>query len=156
MQIVMSDALEKEMSNLEAFRKALPEKRKAALELISQRLLSAVQEKIGGSGKVQGWQEGAVGSKGYYAAVRPKAKTFVRTQSGRKYAVGYITNAITSGHRIRPPGGRSDRYEPRIDSGRMFVPGKQFYAQVNNTAEAVASAAIDEMMDDLLEILESD
>ena len=46
-----------------------------------------------------------MGSGGGYVAVRPKAETYQTTKSGKRYAVGYITNAIESGHRHGGPRG---------------------------------------------------
>lgn len=76
------------------------------LEIFYQRvepqLEAAVRQTVGGSGKVASWQEGAIGSYGRYAAVHPKPKTFYSArEGGKKYAVGAITNAITSGHKSR-------------------------------------------------------
>ena len=61
--------------------------------------------------------------------MRPKAKTWTETnRSGKRYAVGYVTNAITSGHRT-PSGG--------------YVPGKGFYADANAGARAIVERAIE-------------
>ena len=152
MQILLSENWEKYTQSLAEAQKRWPELRVEALTKIGQQLLDEVQQKIGGSGRVAGWQQGVVGSKGYYTAVHAMPKTYEQTKSGRRYAVGAITNAITSGHKTRLPSGKAKRYEPRIKT--HYVPGKQFYAQVNAQAEAIAMGYVDEMLDKMVDILE--
>lgn len=81
----------------EAFEKAA-EEAKHLLDSVSAEYLN------GDVGKVQRWQEAHVGSQGGYAAVRPKADTWTEAtrREGNRYAVGAVTNAITS--RRSPPG----------------------------------------------------
>ena len=84
----------------------------------------ALTQKAGeSSGTVAGWQESYVGTKGGYAAVRPKAQTF-----HEGYAVGYITNAIENGHAIRRPSGKWKHYRARIK--KRYVLGLHFYREV--------------------------
>jgi len=109
--------------------KKVPEERRAMFEEIAQTVLSDLRGRIGGAGKVQRWQEKYVGSGGGYSAIRAKADTYTEaTRKGNRYAVGYVTNAITSGHRT-PKGG--------------YVPGKGFYAETQAQAERIARAAIE-------------
>lgn len=91
----------------QAVRKA-PESKKEVLNSLGQQLLSQVQGNIGGSGKVQRWQHMHLGSGGRYVAVHPAEKT--SDAYGR--AVGAVTNAIESGHKIRPPAGRQSGIPP--------------------------------------------
>lgn len=95
-------------SYFESLLRRIPEERRALFERLKPQMEAAVRETIGGSGKVASWQEGSVGTKGGYAAVRPKAKTFYKGD-----AVGYVTNAITSGHKKA--------------GGKGWVPGKRYY-----------------------------
>ncbi len=112
MQSVTIRDLDKHFADL---LKKIPEERRAMFEELAQELLTDVRGRIGGAGKVQSWQESYVGSGGGYAKVWPKKDVY--TESGGKlYAVGYVTNAITSGHRT-PRGG--------------YVPGKHFYADTH-------------------------
>lgn len=104
-------------THFERLLRKFPEERRALFERLEPQLENAVRKTIGGSGKVASWQAGAVGSKGGYAAVRAKAKTF-----HRGYAVGYITNAITSGHKT---------------SKGTFVPGKHYYESAETVARGI-------------------
>jgi len=61
-----------------------------------QELLSAVQRRIGGTGRVAGVQGRYIGSGKGYAAVRARAQTELNG-----YAAGYITNALENGHAAR-------------------------------------------------------
>lgn len=126
MQSVTIDKLDRCFSDL---LKKIPEERRIMFEELSVELLADVQRRIGGAGKVQRWQDKYTGSGGGWAAVRPKAKTYTEaTRRGKRYAVGHVTNAITSGHKT-PSGG--------------YVPGKGFYADAQNGAEQIARRAID-------------
>ena len=113
---------------------ALPEIRREALERAGRGLLSTVRGRTGGTGKVQSWQELHMGSRGGYAAVRPKAGTFYRG-----YAAGYVTNAIENGHRTRS-GGRAA--------------GKHMYLRSQADAVLLQNAARDEIVRCLAERLE--
>lgn len=143
----------------------LKDAKRQAFETASSQMKQALDREIGGTGKVQSWQGAYVGSKGGYAAVRPKAKTYAedrknwkRTYAARapkqKYAVGYVTNAINSGHKFPTPSGKRERYKPRIESGRMNVPGKQFYAAAQTDVEKIAQEAAAQIVSALVEHLE--
>ena len=60
---------------LEGSCERLREVRRSALDKAGDKLLRAVRSRIGGTGKVQSWQEKHLGSGGGYTAVRPAAKT---------------------------------------------------------------------------------
>ena len=132
----------------------LKEAKRQAFESAAPKLRAAVQEEIGGSGKVRSWQEAYVGSKGGYAAVRPKAETYVEIkgrQKGfrappKKYAVGYITNAINSGH-------RSPRNSAGFRTSGKVVSGKQFYQRAQARAEMVAQEAAGQIVQALTDHL---
>ena len=98
---------------------------------IAERLLQKVQGEIGGSGRIAGMQEAAVGSGGGYAAVRPKKG---RDRSG--YAYGAVTNAVERGHAIRRPAGFAKGYRARIR--RRYVLGKHFYQASRTEALRIA------------------
>lgn len=135
--------------------KIIQEAKRQAFEEAAPRLKQAVDTAIGGTGKVQSWQGQYVGSKGGYAAVRPKAKTFTKVNGrGKRYAVGLVTNAINSGHRFPSPSGKDKRYRPRIRSGRQSVPGRQFYQQAELQVPEIAQAAAQKVVDTLREHLE--
>lgn len=120
----------------------LKEAKRQALEDAAPKLKEVVDREIGGTGKVQSWQEKYVGSKGGYAAVRPKKETWTKAtqKKGNYYAVGYVTNAINSGHR-----------SPRA---RKPIAGKQFYQRAQAQAERIAQEAGEQIIQTLTEHLE--
>ena len=77
----------------------------------------------------------------------PKSSiTMETTKSGKRYAVGYITNAIEGGHRIsKPRGGKN--YTSRVQVAA--VPGLWFYDAVRQGLPNMAQGEIS----DLLEII---
>lgn len=111
----------------------LPEIRRSALEEAGQEMLQAVRGRIGGTGRVQRWQAVHMGSGGGYAAVRARAREY--DEHGT--AVGYVTNALESGHKVREPSGRAARYRPRKRMDR--VPGKHMYAESRGDLETAAA-----------------
>ena len=121
--------------------------RHAALEEAGEQMLSTVRGRIGGSGKVQRWQEKHMGSGGGYVAVRARAN--VQDENG--YAVGYVTNALESGHRQEP-----GRYVPAI--GRKLtrdrIPGKYMYSQSARDLERIARSAAERIEDAMGHCLE--
>lgn len=152
MQVIQIDKteLERLIDRLNAAPGVLNAAKKQAIAAAAPKLKQAVDSQIGGAGKVRGWQDQFVGSKGGYAAVRPKAGIYTDpTKRGKRYAVGYVTNAINSGHRLPAPTGKNKRYSPRIKSGRMNVPGRQFYeaaeAQVSHVAQEAGEQIIREL-----------
>lgn len=127
--------------------KKFPERRRVYHVRIGERALGMVRGEIGGTGKVQGWQENYVGSRGGYAAVRP------RPGKHGKYAVGYVTNAIENGHRTRMSKKGGAR---RRRGAKDFVLGRGFYRAVINSGE-LENAALEEaelLMDEIESILE--
>lgn len=142
------------MQELEVFAKqldnALPklrEIRRAALEEAGGQVLQAVRGRIGGSGRVQRWQEQYMGSGGGYAAVRAQAR--VKDENG--YAVGYVTNALEGGHRQQP-----GRYVPAIQRRltRDRVPGKYMYARSAADVERSAQWAAEQIERGMASVLE--
>lgn len=113
-----------------------PEWRREMYEEMAQAVLEDVQSGFG-NGDVAGWQDKAVGSGGGYAAVRPKKETF--TQNGKKrYAVGYVTNAIENGHKQE-----KGRYVPALEKKLTAdrVAGKGVYAGARQRTEQIAYQA---------------
>ena len=124
----------------------LREVRRTALEVAGDEMLGAVRGRIGGSGRVQSWQEKYLGSGGGYAAVRAKAKTY--DENG--YAVGYATNALESGHKQQP-----GRYVPAIQRKltRDLVPGRFMYARSAPDVEQAARSAAQQIEQEMTHIL---
>ena len=126
---------------LESSCETLQEVRRAALDKAGGKLLRAVRSRSGGTGKVQSWQEKHLGSGGGYTAVRPAAKTYDRAGD----AVGYVTNAIEGGHRVRTGSGPSRARMQR-------VPGKWMYRGTDPTQ--IAAEARDEIAREMIKSLE--
>lgn len=97
------------------------------------------------NGKVLSWQQKHV-SKGY-AAVRPQDRP-----SGAN-GPGAITNYLESGHRIRRPSGKAERYTPRISVGR--VPAYRFYKKAQAGAERLAREVSESMAQEISARLEA-
>lgn len=132
---------------LEGLAEDIPMEKRAMYRKIGNALLAALRRRIGGTGKVQSWQERYVGSGGGYAAVRPKAKTYAKDG----YPVGYITNSIENGHV------QKQRWVPAL--GKQLyadrVPGKFFYADTRREADRIAAAAAEEFLEKLERRLEA-
>lgn len=123
-----------------------PEIKKEVLTGLGEQLLSQVRNNIGGGGKVKRWQHSHLGSGGGYVAVHPAEGE--EDAYGR--AVGAVTNATESGHRIPPPRGKAKRYRPRIKKAR--VPGKGMYA--HTVPQRAAEDAARQLGQQLIEPLE--
>ena len=104
-QTVDTSGLDRLVESWDRLLKQFPDGKRKALEQMWRYLLLDVQRKIGGSGKVAGGQAPHMGTKGGYVAVRAKADTYQTTKSGKRDAVGYVTNAIEGGHRHGGPRG---------------------------------------------------
>lgn len=141
--------------------------RREAMIRAAAELKSMMDAAIGGEGRVKNWQQSYVGSGGGYAAVRPRAKTFAESRGKQTfeesrrtprptYAVGYITNAINSGHRTP-----SHRFGQDIElrgyrvNTTGYVAGKGFYEAVQSQAEAVGEKAAEEILAEVVEELNS-
>lgn len=154
-QTVDARDLDRLMDIWDKLLKQFPAKKREMLERLSPKMLQAVRTEIGGAGKVAGWQAPHMGSKGGYVAVRAKADTYQATKSGRRYAVGYVTNAIEGGHRH---GGRRGstkpgyRYRPRYQT--PAVPGRWFYDQVRPELPDMAETEIQQLLDYIADGLE--
>lgn len=123
-----------------------PDDKRRTLEGIGREILELVRQEIGGTGTVAGWQEPHLGSGGGYVAVRPKANTYKITQSGKKYAVGHVTNAIEGGHPIRRPAVAGAKgYRPRATVAA--VPGRWFYRVARQRLAGLDHSEIDTLME---------
>lgn len=96
-----------------------------------------------------------MGSGGGYVAVRAKAKTYQTTKRGKRYAVGYVTNAVEGGHRHGGRRGSSKkgyRYRPRYKTAA--VSGKWFYQAVRQDVANMSQAEVDDLIQAILNGLE--
>lgn len=133
MPSVQMDGLDHILASWEALQREFPTMKRELLAEIGKDMLSSVQREIPGTGTVRGWQERYIGSQNGYVAVRPKADTYKTTAGGKKYAVGYVTNAIEGGHKHRRPSQQKrDGYKYRARVNVPAVPGLHFYASVRS------------------------
>lgn len=152
---VDASALGSLLSRLERAPKVIQGAKRQAMEIAAPKLKFTVDREIGGSGKVRGWQGSYVGSRGGYAAVRPQKGTYVETKGKqkmfragpKKYAVGYVTNAIDHGHRW-------PRNQWGFRGTTAQVSGKEFYQRAQAQAEQVAQEAGEQIVQALVEHLE--
>ena len=142
---VDTSGLDRLMESWDALVKQFPEKKRGLLEQIGARLLQEVRS---------GWQAPHMGSGGGYVAVRPKAETYQTTKSGKRYAVGYITNAIEGGHRHGGPrgGGKGYRYRPRYQTAA--VPCRFFYEAARAALAGMGREEADRLMQLIVDGLE--
>ena len=133
MPSVQMDGVDQLLTSWDALQREFPAMKRDLLEDLGKQMLSGVQSKIPGTGTVRGWQERYIGSKNGYVAVRPKSKTYKTTAGGKKYAVGYVTNAIEGGHKHRRPSQTPrEGYKYRARINVPAVPGLHFYASVRS------------------------
>lgn len=134
-------------ARLEGAPEALREAKRTAFETAAPRMKAALDARIGGAGKVQSWQAPFVGTRGGYAAVRPRGKTYAEDSRGRrtKYAVGHVTQAIESGHSF-PRTGKTK------SSGMVF--GRYFYRSARLDAEKIAEEAVRQAAETVTRYLE--
>ena len=154
--------LDKLIEKLDRSPEVLREARRTAFEAAAPRLKAVLDRKIvstiGDSrGKVRSWQDQFVGSMGGYAAVRPKKDEFTEpTKKARHtYAVGYVTNAINSGHRYPGQGVRKTAKAGKTDTftyGR--VEGRYFYEYAQPSVEAIARETAQQVVDGLVKFME--
>jgi len=133
MPSVQMDGVDQLLASWDALQREFPAMKRDLLEDLGKQMLSGVQSKIPGTGTVRGWQERYIGSKNGYVAVRPKSKTYKTTAGGKKYAVGYVTNAVEGGHKHRRPSQTPrEGYKYRARINVPAVPGLHFYASVRS------------------------
>lgn len=157
MQNIQIDSaeLDRLVERLEQSPEIMREAKRQAFEAAAPKLLALVQAALGPSKRVKTWQEKFVGSRGGYAAVRPRARTWVETRQGKQYAVGYVTNAINSGHRKRGRGVYQDKRLKRYKTigQEDWVAGKHFYEAAQKQAAPVAQEAAEQIVAALMEHL---
>ena len=151
MQSVEISGLSETIKKLDAAPEIIRQARAEFFEEAGASLLSDVQGRIGGTGKITGVQEYRVGSGKGYVAVRAKADTYQTTKSGKRYAVGYVTNAIEGGHRHGGPRGGKG-YRPRYR--KAAVPGKWFYQAVRQDVDEMGQEEVDALMELIVRGLE--
>lgn len=151
-QSVKFNGLDYLQEDLKRLAEELPEMRREAHERLSKQMLAEVRKDLSqrageSTGTVAGWQEAYVGTKGGYAAVRPKANT-----NHKGYAVGYITNAIENGHAIPRPSGKWKHYRARIK--HRYVIGIKFYNQASSKLEKMAIEEANSLADNIQKSLQ--
>ena len=136
--------------------KRFQSEKREKLREVGQRALGEVQRNIGGTEKVAGWQAPHMGSGGGYVAVRPRAKTYQTTKGGKRYAVGYVTNAIEGGHRTggQRPGPKAQGYKYRPRFHKAAVPGRWFYDTVRRQIGDMSKEDMDKLLGTIVDGLE--
>ena len=145
------------LKNIDLAAQRFPELRREMFERIAKELpevldrhIASVNPQIQGT-TVQSWQDdGRVGSKGGYAAIAPRAKTW-KVQNGKKYAVGWLTNTLTHGGRTRMPSGRNARYVPRLRYGQ--IRRRPFYANAARELQQEKNAYVEQFAKDLAALI---
>lgn len=146
MQSVEIQGLDQVVKALENLPEVIREARAEVMEEMGQELLGAVQQRIGGTGRVADVQDYHVGSGKGYVAVRAKADTELDG-----YAAGYITNALEVGHEIRRPEHSGARSRAKVDR----VAGKYMYRDTGRQeADRLAEAAAQRIEDTALKALD--
>lgn len=140
---VDTSGLDRLVESWDALIRQFPKEKRTALKTMGAALLQQVRSEIGGTGKVAGWQAPHMGSGGGYVAVRAKANEYQTTKSGKRYAVGYITNAFEGGHKIRKPQGGKG-YRPRIKVAA--VSGRWSYDAVRRQLAGMSQEDVDALM----------
>ena len=140
---------------LEQCPQVLAEAKRRAFEDAASKMKAVVDREVGGAGRGRSWQEKCVGSYGGYAAVRPQKKTYIETKGKqlgfrtgpKRYAVGYVTNAINSGHRAP-----RDKFGERHSS--RTVAGKHFYELASTETARIGREAAEQIVQALADHLE--
>lgn len=138
--------------------KKCPEKRKELHERLARMAQEEVNRQIdirlnGNTGKIKGWQESEVGSKGGYAAVRPIKGKMPPNGKGNAYAYGHVTNAIENGHRVRMSEAESERRRPGR-SQMLAVDGRFFYDAASKATERRTLEEAEKLAQEITEELE--
>jgi len=126
-----------------------PEIRRKAFVALAPELKGLMDGSIDSSGlndshgKIKGFQDAAIGSRGGYAAIRAS-----RADSGSANGPGAITNYLENGHRVRRPG----KTKPRAKMLR--VPGYGFYAASRSKLPDIADRIAESIAEKLHDILE--
>lgn len=121
----------------------LPGLKEAMLEKLGGRVQGEVRGAVDRSGlndsrgRVKRWQNPHVGSGLGYVAVRADSVEVAAGYRDRqRLNAGALTNFLTSGHKVRGPSGRAERYQPRARRSR--VKGLDFYGKAQAEAEKIA------------------
>ena len=96
-------------------------------------------------GRIKYFQQQYIGSGKGYTAIRPES---TMVPAGYKHMqvlnAGALTNFLSSGHKVRPPSGKSKRYVPRARMTR--VRGHDFYKMAQSEAEKIAIQEAEEFL----------
>ena len=150
-QSVTVKGLDELIESLQDVAEDFPRVRREFHEAVAEEIREEVLKSLGSrakssTGKVAGWQESVVGTLGGYAAMRP------RKGKDGKYAYGYITNAIESGHAISRPRKARKGYRARIK--KRYVLGLHFYERAKPLAEKRAIDGANRLADTIKQKLE--
>ena len=118
----------------------LREVRRRAMEAASRQAKEIVDRYIGGTGKVQRWQEAVVGSPGRLRQGHAKEGHGSHREAGQPIRRGAVTNAIVSGHAFPGRGGREEAENlservGRKEQGAGQVPLRGFRGEIRRLAQ---------------------
>ncbi|MCI1958596.1 MAG: hypothetical protein LKJ25_03110 [Clostridia bacterium] len=156
MESVNLDSLVSLENKLKKVLDSLPEEKRKLHEELGEMAKGIVENNISvsvndGNGKIKNWQEMRIGSKGGYAAISPKKNMYIYNKTNnKKYAVGYITNAIENGHPARIP--RNPKTKRRVKVA--YVDGRGFYFKSRNEAMAKSIGICNAFVERLKEKIE--
>lgn len=121
----------------------VPGLKETLLERVGRRVREEVRGAVGRSGlsdprgRVKLWQNPHTGSgKGYVAVRADSVEVAAGYKDRQRLNAGALTNFLSSGHRVRGPSGRAERYRPRARMTR--VKGLDFYGKAKAEAEKIA------------------
>lgn len=101
-------------------------------------------------GRIKKWQELSLGTGGGYAKIAPDNEVW---DSHGELAV-QVTRYLERGHGIRKPSGRAERYTPRARTGRLYVPGHQFYSFAKLKAADIGIEAAQKALEELSDAID--
>lgn len=121
----------------------LPGLKEVMLERLGGRVQGEVRQAVDRSGlhdsrgRVKRWQNPHVGSgRGYVAVRADSVEVAAGYRDRQRLNAGALTNFLSSGHKVRGPSGRAERYQPRARRNR--VKGLDFYGKAQAEAEKIA------------------
>ena len=132
----------------------IPGKKEEMLNRIGEAVQEAIRRAIDETGvndahgRVKSWQNPHLGSgRGYVAVRSDSAEVRSAGGAGKPVNAGALTNYLESGHKVRLPSGRAERYVPRlrVDS----VPGAHFYRAASISARRIARDAAEALLDEI-------
>lgn len=156
----------------ESLYKAFPAARLAAVQAAGQAVKADLDANVVDRGvddlfgHIRNSQRIQIGSRGGYAAVRPKAMGMtdrygkVKTWKGKQVSTRQVTKWLERGHGARKPSGAAKRYRPNIQragvgaKGNAYIKGHMFYSWTKLKAQEHALKAADKALGKIADEME--